>query len=81
MNKNANGDYQRAIQYIARTEDFQKAVTNQGHLRVIAVYPDGQCEFTQLSGYITETRLVNASCFEVQIDGTKLGHFVKVIVL
>lgn len=80
MNKNANGEYQRAKRYIARKEDFQKAITDQGNLRVIAIYPDGQTEFTQLLGYITETRLTLGYTWEVKTSEMKPGNFVSVTI-
>lgn len=80
MNKNANGEYQRAKSYIARKEDFQKAITDQGNLRVIAIYPDGQTGFTQLLGYITETRLTSGYTWEVKTSEMKPGHFVSVTI-
>jgi hypothetical protein len=45
---------ERAKSYIARSEDFAKAITDCGALRVIAVMPDASVHVTQLSGYITD---------------------------
>lgn len=81
MKKNSSGEYQRAKSYIARKDDFEKAITDQGHLRVIAVYPDGQTAFTQLAGYIKETRLIGSYNWEVVIDGMMPGRFVLVTVI
>lgn len=74
-------EWTRAVSYIARKEDFQKAITDQGHLRVIAIYPDGQTEFTQLLGYIKETRLTDGCRWEVVVDGMKPRHFVLITVI
>lgn len=80
MISKTTGEWTRAMSYIARKEDFQKAITDQGHLSVIAVYSDGQSEFTQLLGYIKETRLIGHCSWEVVVDGMMPGRFILVTV-
>ncbi len=81
MISKTTGEWTRAVSYIARKEDFQKAITDQGRLRVIAVYQDGQTEFTQLLGYIKETCLTDSCNWKVVVDGMLPGRFVLVTVI
>ena len=80
MKQNEDGNFQKAKCYIARKEHFQESITNQCSLRVIAVYPDGQTEFTRLLGYIKETRLTDCGSWEVVVSGMKTGFVLVTII-
>lgn len=57
--------------FIARKEDFQKAITEAGSLPVIAVYADGHADFTTLIGYIVEVTLLGGNRWNVKTDGMR----------
>lgn len=67
--------------YIAKKEDFQKAVTDLGHLRVIAVYPDDKTTFDTLPGYIVRVTRKGANCWDVVTDGMNRDTSVSVILI
>lgn len=75
------GIYKKAIKYIARKEEFQNAITNQGYLRVIAVYPDGETNSTRIAGYIKSVDLKDEpDTFHVTIYGTNSPSFELIII-
>jgi hypothetical protein len=76
-----DGTYVRAVRYVARKEDFEKAITDLVHLSVLAVYPNGEVEPTRLTGFIQS---VSKSCkgiatFHITTSETKFGTIEIVI--
>lgn len=70
----------KAAFYIARKEDFQKAIVEPNELNVIAIYPDAKILFTKLSGYIVESVFQGANHFDVKTSEMKGDHYICVIV-
>jgi hypothetical protein len=75
MKKSTDDTYVRAVRYIARKEDFEKAITDLVNLNVLVVYPDGEIAPTKLIGFIQS---VSRSCssvntFHITTSETKFG--------
>lgn len=71
----------RAKQYIARREDFQKALTDQGQCRVIAVHEDGTLTYTNLAGYITKAILLGSCNWDITLDTHRNGASLKLVLI
>lgn len=63
----------RALQYIARTEEFHIALTSQRLLKVCAVYEDGSVSFTELAGAMNCVSHLRDNIWLVQTDTMKNG--------
>jgi hypothetical protein len=68
------------LSYIARKDEFEKAITSLGQLRVHAVQDDGETYITTLDGYIKEVELAGA-WWNVRTDTMKPGQKVKVFLI
>lgn len=62
----------KPVNYIARKEDFQHAITDNGRLDVMAVFGQNDIERTCLTSFIKNVRLGDKpSLYFVSINGVK----------
>jgi hypothetical protein len=81
MKKLSDGTYVRAVRYIARKEDFQRAVTCDMFLPVLVVYPDASVEHTKLSNFIVSVRKGDGiDSFHITTSETKFGTIEVVLI-
>lgn len=74
MKKLTDGTYVRAVRYIARKEDFEKAITDLVYLNVLAVYPNGEVEPTRLTGLIQSvSKSCSVNAFDITTSETGFG--------